>query len=127
MFYDYFTDLNHELASLFLKNPFIDAALIERKDKALKYWNFFSQKKVQKDISIVGHRTLVAADSESKTDSSEDTDSDSDLDKEDILKGDKPSLLGKEYEDNQDWKELLRPFDPETKKQIKEDIQLYIL
>jgi hypothetical protein len=100
VFYDYFMDLNQDLAHLFLKNPFIDTALIEKKDKALKYWNFFSQKKVQNNISIVGQKATLAAGSESNSDSSDDTDSDSDLDKEEILKGDKPSLLDKEYEDN---------------------------
>ena len=44
VFQDYFMDLNHDLANLFLNNPFIDTALIEKKDKAIKYWNFFTNK-----------------------------------------------------------------------------------
>ena len=44
VFYDYIVDQNHQLATLFLEDPFIDTDLIEKKDKAHKYWNFFSQK-----------------------------------------------------------------------------------
>lgn len=44
VFYDYIVDQNHQLATLFLKDPFINTDLIEKKDKAVKYWNFFSKK-----------------------------------------------------------------------------------
>ena len=44
MFYDYIVDQNDQLATLFLTDPFINTDLIEKRDKAHKYWNFFSQK-----------------------------------------------------------------------------------
>ena len=44
MFYDYIVDQNDQLATLFLTDPFINTDLIEIRDKAHKYWNFFSQK-----------------------------------------------------------------------------------
>jgi hypothetical protein len=95
VFYDYIVDQNHQLATLFMNDPFIDTDLIEKKDKAQKYWNFFSRKQVNKDISVLAENNVVAKkkkkeDSTSSSSSSSDTDSDSDLDKEEILKGAKP-------------------------------------
>ena len=46
LFYDYIIDQNYALANLFLNDPFIDTALIEKKDKAIKYWHFFNNKQV---------------------------------------------------------------------------------
>ena len=65
--------------------------------------------------------------SSSSSSSSSDSSSDSDFDKESIKKGGKPILLGKSYERDKVWEELLKGIDEETVQQIKEDIQLFIL
>ena len=116
IFYDYIVDKNDELAILFLTDPFIDSELIENKDKARKYWNFFSSKQVVKEVSVLAEARAKKKGADSSSSSSSDTDSDSDLDKEAIKKnghGNK-TLLGKSYQKDKNWDALLKGLDPIT-------------
>ena len=90
VFYDYVVDQNDQLATLFLNDPFIDSAIIEKEDKARKYWKFFTTKQLNKDVSILAEKKLNAKNgdaSSSSSYSSSDTDSDSDLDKDTTKNG----------------------------------------